>query len=268
MKNILLLAHDDAGQEARLQCALDVTRAVNGYLTCVDVTPFPIFMQDFVTTSGDMTAFVDAQERETRNASRLRSRLAGEGVSWELVEATGNVADMLIAYAGMTDLIVVSKRLASGQAPDMTGAASRVALETRAPVLVVPEQVERMAFDRPALVAWDGSAPAMAALRAALPLLALASAVQLFTVDEDADAPLAEDAARYLSRQGISSDVTHKKSDGIFTPDVHILAACEQLRAGFCVMGAYGRSKRIQDVFGGVTRRMLVKTECPLVIAH
>lgn len=26
MKNILMLAHDDAGQEARLQAALDVTR--------------------------------------------------------------------------------------------------------------------------------------------------------------------------------------------------------------------------------------------------
>ena len=36
MKNILLLVHDDHGQEARLQAALDITRAVEGHLTCVD----------------------------------------------------------------------------------------------------------------------------------------------------------------------------------------------------------------------------------------
>ncbi|MBA2918311.1 universal stress protein UspA [Sphingomonas sp. MAH-20] len=268
MKNVLLLAHDDAGQEARLQCALDVTRAINGTLTCLNVTHFPFFGQEFVTTAGDMIAFADAQEREARNASELRRRLAAEGVSWEVLEATGDFADMLVANAAMTDLIVVSKRLASAEQPDMMAVASRAAMETRALVMVVPEDIERLALDRPALVAWDGSAPGMAAMRAAMPLLALAKSVTVFTVDEDDKGPSAEHAARYLSRNGIRAEVTHKKSDGIFPPDVPIRAACDDLRVGFCVMGAYGRSKRIQDLFGGVTRRMLVKTGCPLLIAH
>jgi hypothetical protein len=37
MKNILLLVHDDVGQEARLQVALDVTRALTGHLESLDV---------------------------------------------------------------------------------------------------------------------------------------------------------------------------------------------------------------------------------------
>ena len=41
MKNILLLVHDDAGQEARLQAALDLTRGLAGHLTCIDVVQLP-----------------------------------------------------------------------------------------------------------------------------------------------------------------------------------------------------------------------------------
>ena len=42
MKNILLLVHDDAGQEARFQAALDIGRAVEGHLSCLDVTVIPM----------------------------------------------------------------------------------------------------------------------------------------------------------------------------------------------------------------------------------
>lgn len=42
MKNVLLLVHEDAGQEARLQAALDLTRALRGHLTCLDGTCYPV----------------------------------------------------------------------------------------------------------------------------------------------------------------------------------------------------------------------------------
>jgi hypothetical protein len=37
MKNVLLLVHDDPGQEARVQAALDVVRAIEGHLICLGV---------------------------------------------------------------------------------------------------------------------------------------------------------------------------------------------------------------------------------------
>ena len=42
MKTILVLLHDDGGQEARLQVALDLSRALDGHLICLDVTQLPI----------------------------------------------------------------------------------------------------------------------------------------------------------------------------------------------------------------------------------
>ncbi len=52
MKNILLLIHDDAGQEARLQAALDITRALGGHLKCVDVTPLTVIPDDAFGSDG------------------------------------------------------------------------------------------------------------------------------------------------------------------------------------------------------------------------
>ncbi len=51
MKNILLLVHDDEGQEARLQAALDLVRTLDGHLVCLDVTPFPVMAGDFYVAS-------------------------------------------------------------------------------------------------------------------------------------------------------------------------------------------------------------------------
>ena len=48
MKNIMLLAHADDEQESRLQCALDVARAVEGHLNCLDVAATPIVYDDYV----------------------------------------------------------------------------------------------------------------------------------------------------------------------------------------------------------------------------
>lgn len=268
MKNILLLAHDDAGQESRLQCALDLTRALSGHLQCLDVVRPPLFMQDYATTAGGMIALVDEEQREIANGDRLRARLSAEDVCWDLIETGGTFAEALVANAALADVVVVSRRGEWGEVPDLMDVASDTVLKTRGAVLVVPEPIKSLDLTKPMLVAWDGSASASAVLKAAVPVLALAGKVILYAVDEeDRDLP-SEDAARYLSRHGVKADIERKKSDGVFTQDIYIRAACERHHASICVMGAYGHSRRLESLFGGVTRRMLVKTECPLLIAH
>ena len=66
MKNILLLVHDDAGQEARLQVALDLTRALGGHLTCIDVVRM-VYGADGLYGSNVDFLLADEQTRETLN---------------------------------------------------------------------------------------------------------------------------------------------------------------------------------------------------------
>lgn len=268
MKNIVLLAHDDAGQESRLQCALDLTRALEGHLQCVDVTRSPVFLQDYASTAGGMIAMVDEEHREAANAERLKARLSVEDVCWDLVEADGDFAEALVKHAGLADAIVISRRNVAGEVPDMMEVASDTVLKARGAVLVVPPEVKRLDLTGSMLVAWDGSPPASAALKAAIPLLSMAGRVIIYALDEEDRDIRCEDAARYLSRHGIKADIERNKSDGIFTQDVYLRNACERHRITLCIMGAYGHSRHLENIFGGVTRRMLVKTECPLMIAH
>ena len=84
MKNILLLVHDDQGQEARLQVALDLTRAFGGHLSCLDVTILPALVGDYYGgATGGAMLLAEESDRETRNKAALEARLAHEDVSWD-----------------------------------------------------------------------------------------------------------------------------------------------------------------------------------------
>ena len=63
MKNILLLVHEDAGQEARLQTALSLTRAVNGHLKCLDVVVLPELAGDPYMATSTALLFEHEQNR-------------------------------------------------------------------------------------------------------------------------------------------------------------------------------------------------------------
>ena len=71
MKNVLVLIHDDDGQEARLQTALDLTRALDGHLTCVDVADL-VIMGD--RTVGGALVVLDTRAEEAVNRTRILDR--------------------------------------------------------------------------------------------------------------------------------------------------------------------------------------------------
>ena len=169
MKNILLFAHDDTGQEARLQCALDIARAVDGHLTCLDVERPPVYMADYYSTAGSMIADIDEHAREVKNAVHLKARLEDEDVRWNWINASGDIAACLTKHAGLADAVVVNSGVASNDILDLRSIATSVAAGVRGAVVAVPQNCTRFDVLGKALVAWDGSAPAMAAMRAALP---------------------------------------------------------------------------------------------------
>lgn len=79
MKNILFVAHDDSGQEARLQCSLDVVRAVGGHLNCLDVAIPSLPMTDFAGAVYSQSAVIDeAIVVEQRNREVIERRLRAQ----------------------------------------------------------------------------------------------------------------------------------------------------------------------------------------------
>lgn len=269
MKNILLLAHDDEGQETRLQAALDVTRAVEGHLSCLDVITPPQ-----VVAYSDYSGLVESalmemeRNRESANRTRLEARLAREDVPWDWQDATGFAASTIENNAGLADLVVLSLRLDENAPTEMRRLAGQVAKSADRPVLAVPKDGKGIDLSGPVLVAWDGSREADEALREAVPLLRLSSEVILFDLDDPEGTFAAEEAARYLSRHGIHArvDVAHREiGDTIWSA---ILRHAHEAGAAYVVMGAYGHSPAVETMLGGVTRSMLAQSDLPLLLAH
>ena len=267
MKNILLLIHDDAGQEARLQAALDVTRAVGGHLKCLDVTAMTAIPGDGYGADGGVMMLDYERQQEAANKPRIQQRLAAEDVSWEWADVCGFMEAAIEEAAGLADLIVVNRQLDDYPIPDMRHIASQLVVKSGVPVLAVPEDTRAFPAAGAALVAWDGSAEAAAALTAAIPLLKLARSVTIVEVEDGSIKAPAEEAAAYLSRHGIKPVIMKEDPDGDPASAV-IMAKANTGRFDYLVMGGFGHSRFVEVLLGGVTRRMLTDSPIPLFMAH
>lgn len=267
MKNVLVLMHDDAGQEARFQCALDLTRALEGHLTCLDVTTLPIPAGDDIMMGGYAMLVAEERARERENRARMEPRLADEEVPYTWIDVAGDLSASLCDAAGMNDVIVVNRQLDSAPYPDMFDTAADTVLKSGRPVLAVPEGARRFdAFDQ-AMVAWDGSREAEAALHAAVPLLQLARGVTILEIDDGTIRTAAFEAAEYLSRHGVKAVICRKSATGDL-PSTIILDEIDRAKASYLVMGGFGHSRWVQAMLGGVSRRMLRESPVPLFLAH
>lgn len=266
MKNILLLVHDDEGQEARLQAALEVVRTLEGHLTCVDVTPPILVAGDLLLGSATGTIISDERQTEARNKAVLTARLREEGVNWNWIDAYGGFADRLLAAATTADLIVLNKRLDDTALPQLRDLASNLLMHARAPVLAVPPHLRQFNGSGRALIAWDGQASVIATMRACTPILRLASDVHIVTVRESSGEVSASEAATYLSRHGIHANI-HVLENRPAPVEQLICEEAVLLRADYILMGAYSHG-RLVEAFGGVTKRMLKNLALPLLLGH
>ncbi|MFA6124425.1 universal stress protein [Sphingomonas sp.] len=267
MKTILLLVHDDGGQESRVQAALDLTRTLEGHLVCLDVTIMPtLVVADALGDAGFGMLLQEEKQREAGNRTQLEARLAHEDVSWDWRDATGEVGPCLRDEAALADLIVVNRQLEACPVPDMRALAGDLVVKARTPVLAVPEDLVRLDLDR-ALIAWDGSTASAAALRAAVPLLRYAERVTIIAIGDESDRLPAEAAAVYLSRYDIHAEIEHVALDGAKVGDV-LFGRVSGGHFGYVVMGGFGHHRVAEALFGGVTRMMLTKSPVPIFLAH
>ncbi len=273
MKSILLHIHRDDAQEARFQAAVDIVRAFEGHLTCLQATPFDTYiigdpLGGFYTMP---SMIVKIREDEEADREIMENRLKVEGINWDWLNYAGSAAKMLVDRSWLTDLIIVgaSTRVSDGDndhpAPPI---AADVALNAPAPVLVMPPKSKNFDCAGKALVAWNGSRESSMALRSALPLLQMASSVAIVTVAESKDCNFpATEAATFLSRHGVKAEIIERPNEDGSVADVlrNIIAA---YGPGYMVMGAYGHSRLRERILGGVTQSMLRECPVPLLLAH
>lgn len=272
MRSLLLHAHRDDNFDARLQVTLDLARAFNAHVTLLQPIAFNIVVPgDFYgVTAADMAPVVRELAQQFR--AEVEPRVAGEDVRFDWVDEVGLADSQMIQHAALTDLAIVGASPPDDDAsPGPSPLAGILAVHCKTPILVVPDHAKGMETGGPAMVCWNGSMEASRALKAAVPLLQAASKVFLVCVDsdpEDDDKFLpALTGAQYLDRHGVKCEIVEvpRGKDKIS----HVLREVASAReVGLIVMGAYGKPRLLETIFGGVTAEMLKNPDVPILLSH
>lgn len=170
-------------------------------------------------------------------------------------------------HAALSDLVIFGQgHLDRGEGPDLF---HQCLLDDRAPVLVARHDEDSLAG--PAAIAWDGSPQAGRAVRAALPLLAMASEIHVIQcvsgLAREATDPDIGSLNAYLKLHGVGEGVSalvEGEDEG-----AALIAAAQGRSAMLLVAGAWGHSRFREAVFGGATRAFLrCKSGPNLLLSH
>jgi len=272
MKSILLHVEGDNCMEARLQVAMDIARACDGHITCLQSISYEVFAPGDFYGSAMAAAMPRIKEAAEELRARIETDLGNEDVSWEWRFLYGMAETRLLEQSALHDIVIVGPHDPGDEGSrGPSSMAGSLALRAPVPVLVVPGDTKRLDLDAPVLVGWNGSSESCVALRQAVPLVRRAGKVYLASVTEDKnrdrfDFPASE-GAKYLGRHGVQVETVDiprgeaKISDTLFS-------AAQSRNCTMLIMGAYGHSRIAEMLLGGVTRRALTDPQMPIFLAH
>lgn len=222
--------------------------------------------------TGVYESMQEAANATVRDLARAaEQRLEKEGVSHEVRQASSflfTVAEIAALHARHADLVIagVSRPVPDEQWRLLSG----LLAGSGRPLLIAPEDAPARASFGRVLVAWNTSREATRAVHDALPLLTSAREVEVLRVARAGEAPpLVPDAAliAHLRRHGIEAAMTHRTAPRANTGEA-IIAHASDTGAELIVAGAYSHSRAREQVFGGVTRRLIEHAGVPVLFAH
>lgn len=261
-KTILVHLADDADHLARMDCAIGLAVRFGAHLTALYITaPHAEAASVAGASRGYLAAMADAARDHAATLEReCHERCVARGVQmeWHMEEGRG-----LGRHALFADLSVLSR--VTGPGADVQAG---TALTAGGPVLMLPPGYTGAASGERPLVAWKNAQESARALHDALPFLVEAEVTILLTVREEGgpDIP-GVSAAGALNRHGVEVELRNQVG-AVGDAGAVILAEAEGQACDMVVMGAYGRSRVREVVFGDVTRHMFGQASLPLFLSH
>lgn len=202
------------------------------------------------------------------------AKLSKSDLRWGCDAGVAQLADLGRHVAGrarFSDLVIVPKPFGKNCGPELEPTLEAALFEGQAPVLMVPESVDPATRPKTICIAWNESAEALVATRAAMPFLKQAEKVHVVVVDPPAHGPNRSDPggllSQYLSRHGVSAQVDVLSKTQPRVSDV-LLRHATDTDSDMVVMGAYGHSRFREAILGGATRNMLEHANLPVFLAH
>jgi nucleotide-binding universal stress UspA family protein len=115
-------------------------------------------------------------------------------------------------------------------------------------------------------IGWNASREAARALFDSLPVLKRAKAVHFIWVDPPGEG-WGKEVIASLALRGVHATAESVTAGGK-TAGEALLERAKTLGAGLLVIGAYGHSRLTEFILGGVTRTVLRRMKCPVLLSH
>ena len=218
-------------------------------------------------------AMSDAMDDLAEAEKAAKAILENSSVPWGLqpiAAPVGAVAQVFGRFAALSDLVVMPQPYGPGRNAEDVAVFEAVLFSSRTPVLVMPSDQSSCPSPKKVCVAWNQSTEALAAIRAALPLLKRAEAVSVAVIDPHNAEGFVEPGtqlAELLSRHGVNVEISVMAKTLPYVSEV-LARHVEDAGADMLVMGAYGHSRFRESILGGTTRNMLEEAKLPVLMAH
>ncbi len=274
-----LLVHVDTSRQSatRIDLAAQMAMTSDAHLIGVAMTGISrIVFQDNPIRPPDpvLLHHVDALRDHARRALQQfedRAHLAGvPSIESRLVD-DDPVAGMRM-QTPYADLAVIGQFDPDDPVPGlMSDFPASVLMQSAHPVLIVPFASHNIKPFSHVLIAWDASMTATRAVIGALPLLQIASVVDVVVFNASAqdeahgEVP-GSDLALYLARHGVSVNVISRRTD--IDIGNALLSLCADQGSDLLVMGGYGHTRFREILLGGATRTVLESMTLPVLMTH
>ncbi|QBY01602.1 universal stress protein [Rhodophyticola sp. CCM32] len=278
-KTILTVLTDLDDVAPVLEAALPFARAEGAFLEVlclgIDRTQTGYYFAGATTLMHEET-MVQAQSLASGIEAAARARLNKTEISWgidALVTQTVSVAGIVARRARFSDLVMLPKPYGTGCTSDASVVVEAAMFQGQSAAIVLPGGDGKPPGTAPerVVIAWNESAEALSAIRAALPLLKTAKLLNILIIDPQRHAAETADPgaglSKMLTRHGVEVEISIVAQTLPRVSDV-INRHVQDQDADMLVMGAYGHSRFREAILGGATRNMLENATVPVLMAH
>ncbi len=277
MKDILVHTENFRDWSPVVTYAAALAATLDARLTGLYVCASPTVMMPPYDAPGIMAELLEEVRELERDASAagnsfatLASQAGADKAAWQV--ATGYLRGVLERMSNWQDLLVLER---PADAPwGVVSALGNIVLTAGLPCIVVPSGYREAPALNCIALAWNGSAEAIRAIHAALPLVVRAGRVLLLQGESRSDFSLGDlgwmppfDISLYLQQHGVHVEprplATHENEAG-----AALLDAASRRGADLLVMGAWGRSRLSEWILGGATHHVLSHAAMPVFMRH
>ena len=200
------------------------------------------------------------------NGAILAEPSDDDQVTVSFIEEEGRQIEVIRHYGLLSDMTAVAQ-------PDLdrnigTNTLQAALFSTGRPVMMCPEPktaIPEILGQRLA-IAWDGSVESSRAVAQTLGLLKSADQVTIITNTTDTIKVSPEELSGFLAMHGIDANISIISTSSNIGQSILDQAAV--IGADMLVLGAYGNSKNLERIAGGVTQDVIDRANMPVVFVN